>query len=159
MKRLLFLLPVAFCLLPFVSCIIRQKKDNKKEEASLAAKIEMMDTDREFSALSEREGLRKAYTEFIDNDGVLLRPGSLPLAGGAAMDFITQSNDTSFAMTWEPKDAAIAASGDLGYTYGVYSVKPANEDTVFYGSYVTVWKKQPNGRWKFVLQSGNEGVE
>ena len=118
-----------------------------------------MNADRAFSAMSEKKGLRNAYLDFIENDGVLLRPGTLPLAGGDAMDFITQSNDSLFVMTWEPKSASIAASGDLGYTYGVYSIRQLENDSVFFGSYVTIWKRQPNGKWKFVLQSGNEGVE
>jgi ketosteroid isomerase-like protein len=160
MKRLLILLLTACCLLPVASCRFKAKKENsQKEEISIAAKVDMMEADRGFSSLSQKEGLRKAYAEYIDGDGVLLRPGSMPLVGGDAMDFITQSNDTSFAMTWEPKDAALAASGDLGYTFGVYSLKQNGADTVVYGSYVTIWKRQANGKWKFVLQSGNEGVE
>jgi ketosteroid isomerase-like protein len=140
------------------SCRFKSRKENP-EDAMVSSKIEMMNTDRQFSVMSEKEGLRNAYTEFIDSNGVLLRPGSLPMTGGDAMDFITQSNDTSFTMTWEPKNATLSSSGDLGYTYGVYSLKRKDADTIIYGSYVTIWKRQPNGKWKFVLQSGNEGVE
>ncbi len=118
-----------------------------------------MDADRAFSAMSQAKGIRNAFIEFIDSNGVLLRPNKLPLTGGYAMDFITQNNDSSFTMTWEPKNASISTSGDLGYTFGVYSIKPHAEDTVLYGSYVTIWKRQPNGKWKFVLQSGNDGIE
>jgi ketosteroid isomerase-like protein len=96
---------------------------------------------------------------FIDSNGVLLRPGNVPITGGNTVDFISQSNDSSFTMTWDPRDAAIAASGDLGYTFGVYSIKPADADTVYYGTYVTIWKRQPDGKWKFALQSANEGLE
>jgi ketosteroid isomerase-like protein len=109
--------------------------------------------------LSEERGLRTAYSEFIDSNGVLLRPGYTPMANADAMDYIIQSNDSSFVMTWEPKHATLSSSGDLGYTYGVYSLKPKDADTVIYGSYVTIWRRQPDGKWKFVLQSGNEGLE
>lgn len=129
------------------------------EEQHQSLKVEMMQADRAFSALSEQKGLRTAFMEYIDSNGVLLRPGTIPLAAGDAMDFITQSNDTGFIMTWEPRDAGLASSGDLGYTYGVYSLRPSQTDTVIYGSYVSIWKKQSGGKWKFVLQSGNEGVE
>jgi len=154
-------LPVAACCVLIYACRNHGAKEDviHAEDKSIAMKIEMMNADRAFSLMSEKQGLRKAYTEFIDSNGVLLRPGALPMAGGDAVDYITQSNDTSFLMTWEPKDASISASGDMGYTYGVYSLKPKAEDSVYYGSYVTIWKKQADGRWKFVLQSGNEGVE
>ncbi len=61
-------------------------------------------------------------------------------------------------MTWKPKGANVAASGDLGYTYGVYEIHTSAQDTVLYGTYVSIWKKQQNGKWKFVLDSGNEGI-
>ena len=152
------LLPLAFCFLLLASCRFKSKKQNT-EDVNISSKIDMMNADREFSAMSEKQGLRNAYTEFIDSNGVLLRPGALPITGGNAMDFITQSNDTSFIMTWEPKDATLSSCGDLGYTYGVYSLKHKEADSIIYGSYVTIWKRQPNGKWKFVLQSGNEGIE
>jgi ketosteroid isomerase-like protein len=79
--------------------------------------------------------------------------------GADAVDYISQGDDTSFIMTWEPSGGNVAKSGDLGYTYGVYSLKPKNKDTVFYGTYVSVWKKQEDGKWKFVLETGNEGIE
>lgn len=147
-----------FTVLSLLSCRTKKQQENTDDNAS-ALRVEIMNADRAFSAMSEKKGLRNAYLDFIENDGVLLRPGTLPLAGGDAMDFITQSNDSSFVMTWEPKSASIAASGDLGYTYGVYSIRQVETDSVFFGSYVTIWKRQPNGKWKFVLQSGNEGVE
>jgi len=135
-------------------------KNNKKPEVdNTELKVEILETDRAFSALSQSKGLRNAFMDFIDNDAVLLRPNSLPLAGGEAMDLIIRSNDTMSVLTWEPKNVEISKSGDLGYTYGVYSRKRVDEDTVYFGTYVTIWKKQPGGKWKFVLQSGNEGVE
>jgi ketosteroid isomerase-like protein len=68
-------------------------------------------------------------------------------------------DDNSFTLTWEPMGGSVANSGELGYTFGVYSLKPNNEDTVLYGTYVSIWKKQTDGNWKFVLQSQNEGIE
>lgn len=119
----------------------------------------IMETDRAFSRMSEQKGLRTAYLEYIDSNGVLLRPNNYPIVGGEAVNFISESNDTAFIMTWEPKSTRVAASGDLGYTYGIYSYKPKEQDSVYLGSYVTIWKKQADGKWKFVLQTGNEGIE
>jgi ketosteroid isomerase-like protein len=97
--------------------------------------------------------------QFIDSNGVLLRPNSFPLVGADAIDFISQSNDTAYTMIWQPKGGNIAASGELGYTFGVYSVIPKNNDSAMHGTYVNVWKKQPDGSWKLLLDSGNEGIE
>jgi ketosteroid isomerase-like protein len=32
------------------------------------------------------------------------------------------------------------------------------KDTVLRGTYVSVWKKQKDGKWKFMLDTGNEGI-
>ncbi len=153
-----YLLPVlAFSIL--FGCRGRVKHRAREQPGVAALKLALIEADRDFSVMSEKRGLRYALMEFIDSSGVLLRPGMLPLTGANAMDFIAQGNDSSYTMTWEPQNAAVAADGSLGYTYGVFSLKQATNDSVIYGTYVTVWKHQPDGRWKFVLQSGNEGVE
>ena len=152
MKRFLF-----FCVAVVFFSSCRAKK--KPDDISTELKVEILETDRAFSAMSQDKGLRNAFMNYIDSDAVLLRPNSMPLVGGAAMDLIISNNDTASILTWEPKEANISKSGDLGYTYGIYSRKPGDEDTVYYGTYVSIWKRQPNGKWKFVLQSGNEGVE
>ena len=65
-------------------------------------KTTIFETDRAFSKMSELKGLRNAYMEYIDSNGVLLRPNNYPIVGGEAINFISQSNDSGFVMTWEP---------------------------------------------------------
>ena len=147
---LLLLLPAAA-----ISC----KNKQREQPVEIDYKSMMIETDRAFSKMSEEKGIKTAMMNYIDSEGVLLRPNSLPLIGGNAVDYISQGNDTSFTMTWEPKGGTVAKSGELGFTYGIYSVKPKDQDTVLYGTYVSMWKKQEDGKWKFILETGNEGVE
>jgi ketosteroid isomerase-like protein len=121
-------------------------------------KQKMMDADRAFSKMSREKGMKTAFLEYIDSNGVLLKPNYLPIVGADAIDYLIQINDTLFTMEWEPKYGAVAQSGELGYTYGLYALKPSARDTTLYGTYVSIWKKQADGTWKFVLDSGNEGV-
>lgn len=121
-------------------------------------KVALLEADRAFSKLSNEKGMKAAFIEYIDSNGVLLKPAHLPIAGANAIDYLIQQNDTGFILTWQPHDGFVSESADLGYTYGIYSLKPSVSDTVFYGTYVTIWKKQANGGWKFVLDSGNEGL-
>jgi ketosteroid isomerase-like protein len=135
---------------------------NKKEkpEAGAATELqlqEMVDADKAFSAASEKNGMKKAFLEYIADDAVLLRPGFMPIIEGDVIKFLNAQEDTSFTMTWEPKGADIAASGDMGFTYGVYKV--ATADTTLTGTYLNVWRKQQDGKWKFVIDTGNPGVE
>ena len=128
----------------------------KKTINGSVAKQEMINTDIAFSDYSNKHGMKKAFIEYIDDDGVLLRPDHLPIVGADAIDFLTQQNDSSYTLTWEPSFAAISSSADLGYTYGIYKLEM--KDTVSRGTYVSIWKKQPDGKWKFVLDTGNEGI-
>ncbi len=137
-----------------ISCTSKKPDNNVVEDKFL-----LMDTDRSFSKLSEQKGIKFALIQFIDTKGVLLKPASIPIVGGQAINYISQLYDSSYTMTWEPKGGDVASSGDMGYTYGVYSVKPIDRDTILYGTYVSIWKQQSDGKWKFVLQSQNEGIE
>ena len=61
----------------------------------------------------------------------------------------------------EPLFADISGSLELGYTYGIYELtiksKEANPQ-VHKGTYLTIWKKDKYGNWKFVLDTGNSGL-
>lgn len=152
--------PIKNALLIFLMPVLTASCNTKKpEQVEVDYKTAMIEADRAFSKMSEETGMKHALMQFIDSKGVLLRPNAIPIAGAEAIDYISQGNDTSYTMTWEPNGGTTAKSGELGYTYGVYSLKPKNKDTVFYGTYVSIWKRQPDGNWKFVLQSGNEGIE
>lgn len=138
----------------------------KKEESQPLSEIsvdteeqlnEMLETDKAFSAASEKNGMNKAFIEYAADDAVLLRPGYLPIVEADVIRFINSQEDSSFTMTWVPSGADIANSADLGYTYGVYKVVTA--DTTLTGTYLNVWKKQADGKWKFVIDSGNAGTE
>lgn len=133
-------------------------KEASKPLGNFEDKMNMMDADRAFSSLSEQKGMKQAFLDYIDSNGILLRPNHLPLLGADAIDFLIQQNDSSYTLKWEPKNGAVAGSGDLGYTYGVYVLKPSTIDTLIYGTYVSIWKKGIDGKWKFVLDSGNEGI-
>ena len=57
-------------------------------------------------------------------------------------------------LRWKPTDSGRAASGDLGWTIGdaTFSWKEKGESPSP-GRYVTVWAKDPRGRWMAVMDS------
>jgi len=128
----------------------------KKNSAKSMSPDEIIKADEAFSEMSRKSGMKKAFIEYIDNEGILLRPNHPPIAGADAIEFLSQVNDSSYTLTWVPRGGEMATSGNLGYTYGIYTLEM--KDTVLRGTYVSIWKKQKDGKWKFVLDSGNEGV-
>lgn len=128
----------------------------KKEATPDNSPDQIMEADIAFADMSRQLGMKKAFLEYMDADGVLLRPNHKPLVGADAIDFLSLVNDTAYTLTWKPEKAEIAKSGDLGFTYGIYELQ--TKDTLLKGTYVSIWKKQNNGGWKFVLDSGNPGI-
>ena len=66
------------------------------------------------------------------------------------------------SLTWTPVKADMAASGDLGYTYGTYVYTAKNKEgklVANYGKYTSIWKKQKDGQWKVVVDMGNSSPD
>jgi len=144
---------IIILLLVFSAC---KAKEPEEVNTAREALQEIQQTDIDFSNFSKEHGLRKAFLQYIDDDGILMRDNAMPIVGANAIDYIASRNDSSILLTWEPRGGDVAASGDLGYTYGVYEMK--DSVNVQKGTYVTIWKKQSDGKWKFVLDSGNQGT-
>ena len=117
---------------------------------------EIIKADEAFSDMSRQVGMKKAFLQYIDNEGVLLRPDHQPIMGADAIDFLSLVNDSAYSLSWKPSGSKIANSGELGYTYGIYELK--TKDTTLSGTYISIWKKESDGSWKYVLNSGNEGI-
>lgn len=157
MKATLLKLRLGFVLIFFLLNSCQQKR--QEQTAAGSAKKELLEADRAFSDLSREKGMKHAFVEYIDSNGVLLRAHRLPIVGANAIDFLIQQNDTGYTLTWQPQFAEAAASGDLGYTYGLYQIRLKSNDSLLFGTYTSIWKKQKDGKWKFVLDTGNEGLE
>jgi ketosteroid isomerase-like protein len=137
-------------LIIILSCV----KSTKSQQAGV-----LLNTDREFSAMSVKEGMYKAFLYYIAEDGVILRNNSYPSKGKVTLkERFTVNSDTTFILTWEPLYEKISESGDLGYTYGLYKNIDKATGEINRGTYVTIWQHQPEGGWKFVLDTGTQGL-
>lgn len=108
--------------------------------------------------MSEKNGMHAAYIDYIDSNGVLIRNNAQPLVGANAIDYIIRQEDSDITFSRKPRHAELSKSGELGFTYGIYAKKYHSLDTILYGSYSSIWKKQSDGKWKLLLDSENEGV-
>ncbi|PSJ76875.1 hypothetical protein C7N43_11490 [Sphingobacteriales bacterium UPWRP_1] len=139
------LLPVASCSKKTVPAI-----DLKK------AKTELLDTDRAFSNMCGQQGMKAAFLYYAADEAIKMTEGRFPQVGKTELKAFFDAAPGAAAATqlkWEPIKVDIAASGDMGYTFGNWQF--AQKDTTMYGYYVSIWKKQPNGTWKYVLDAGN----
>jgi ketosteroid isomerase-like protein len=116
---------------------------------------ELIKTDQDFSQMSIEKGMKEAFLFYAADSVIMLRQGQLPLFGKAELiKHLKTVPDKQIHLSWVPVIAE--ASGDLGYTYGKWELRFTGKDTVEYGNYVTIWKKFPGGKWKYVLDGGND---
>ena len=104
-------------------------------------RLSLIDRDRELSSSVSR---REAFLP----DARLHRDGLAPLVGTASIGEYLSRNSGSFST--RPAGSGIAASRDLGYTYGSYEsgAAPAQES----GYYVRMWKRDAVGAWKLAVE-------
>jgi ketosteroid isomerase-like protein len=98
-----------------------------------------------------------AFADWFAEDGVALGNGQAPVVGRVAIIKSATWSPKDYKLTWTPTDAVMGPSGDMGYTWGHFDghSKDANGNPVTTsGRYMTIWRKQPDGNWKVVLDAG-----
>ena len=104
---------------------------------------ELMDLDRAFGRDAAKDPTA-AYLARLDDQVRFYRKGRFPVTGprslGAALD--------PGPVSWEPAEAFMAASGDLGCTRG--TLEHQSPDGRSIAKYVRMWRKQ-GPAWKLVL--------
>ena len=116
----------------------------------------LITTDRDFSRMSVEKGLNAAFIFYAADNVVKIREGDFPITGKDTMAKIYLSRpDTGMILKWYPIKAEVAESDDLGYTYGNWELYLKAKDTTMYGNYITIWKKQADGTYKYVLDAGS----
>ena len=123
-----------------------------------AAIEELMEADRAFARETSSDRA-DGWVRYFTEDAVMFQGGSL-VSGREEIRIMMAPvfADTSFSLEWEPVQAHVSAGLDLGYTIGRWRstrTRADAPDDVETGSYVTIWRRQSDGRWLAVLDIGN----
>jgi ketosteroid isomerase-like protein len=120
----------------------------------------IMEIDAKWSETAGQKGYNKSRADFADEKAINLLNGKMPLVGREAIIQFAESNpDTGYTIKWKPLKGDMAESCDLGYTYGswqLFTKSKTGKDTTLYGNYITVWKRQADGSWKYVIDGGSD---
>ena len=106
-----------------------------------------------FAAQAAREGSAAAFLTNSTAASMVVENGQL-----ANAQKVWQSKPPATGphrLAWHPVMADVAQSGELGYTTGPWTFGSGTQ-TAAAGEYVTLWHKQPDGQWKFVVDMGVE---
>ncbi len=119
-------------------------------------KVLLFDLEKRFARdVAEKGGA--GFAEWFAPDGVALGNGAAPLIGKVAIEKSATWSPKDYLLTWTPTDGMMGPSGDMGYTWGHFEgrSKDANGNPVLTsGRYITMWRKEPDGSWKVVMDAG-----
>lgn len=126
------------------------------EAGDHAAQVRQADI--EFAAQTAERGV-DGWTAFFLPDGVMFPPNGRVEGQEAIRAHMTNAFQPGTRLDWEPVTAVAAESGDLAYTIGRWTsvvVRADGSDSVTgRGNYVTIWRRDADGRWRVAVDIGN----
>jgi len=120
----------------------------------------LLELSREWAQSAATDDPEKTLSYWAE-DAVLMQPDRPALKGHENIRQMLEEtkNIPGFEVSWEPREAFVSQSGDLGYGLTINYFKMldslGNTVTVF-NKGVEIWKKQEDGSWKKVVDTFNE---
>ena len=119
----------------------------------------LMQLDRDFDKLTAEKGAGGWVAYFAPN-GAMVRGDSIGITGHKAIRESMEEafKDPNYSLRWKPTKAEMLIPGVLGYSVGRYESRRKNKEgktIIGTGTYTSIWKKQSDGSWKIVLDTGN----
>ncbi|MBI3716588.1 MAG: nuclear transport factor 2 family protein [Betaproteobacteria bacterium] len=104
-----------------------------------------------FAAYSVAHDMRSAFLEFFADESVILRPDMVD-----AKPWLAARPAPPSRLDWKPQLTILSASRDLGLSTGpwIATGKEDSKEPAYHGQFFSIWKRQPNGNWKVLLDHG-----
>jgi ketosteroid isomerase-like protein len=111
----------------------------------------LVETEIAFAKTSELKGTKAAFLEFLADDGIVFNPTETN-----GKTFWKNRPESPALLSWKPSWADISSDGNLGYTTGGWELRPKGktDKPAAFGQYATIWKRQPDGTFKAVIDLG-----
>ena len=122
----------------------------------------LLETDRAWASLAEADAPVDSVVAYWTSDARVILPGQPVLVGTEAIRQMVAGTRSipGFQISWTPDSASVSPGGDFGYTWGTNRItSPDSTGTLstMQGRYITVWRKEPDGRWRCSADISNEG--
>jgi len=119
----------------------------------------MADTERSFAQTATQKGWRDAFLDFFADDAIAFAPEVI--SAKARLRKQPSRPFSELELVWEPRTGDVAASGELGWLTGpstsIDHTKPDAKPR--HGCYLSVWRKQPDGKWRVFIDVGANSPE
>lgn len=107
--------------------------------------------ERGFAQASLDSGYKASFLGVLAEDSTIYQPG--PVNGRQT---VSEGEEPAIILSWYPAVADVAASGDLGFTSGPYTVDPKDPAATWHsaGHYTSVWRRNASGKWELLVDLG-----
>lgn len=125
------------------------------DQAKLKQELAAMED--QFCAMTKEKGALAAFQHFAAPDVAFLDVDPRQLRGAAAVQERMGSFPAGASLTWSAFFTDVSDDGSLGYNYGRYEFRVPGKDgkeRVQGGWFLTIWKRQPDGTWRYVMDNG-----
>jgi ketosteroid isomerase-like protein len=144
-----------FALLMFaaLSVIVPAKTDPGKDKL----KAEVAALEDAFCAMAKTQGLNAAFAHFAAPDVAFIDTDPRKFRGPAAVQERLGPDQPGVSLTWSAYYTDVSDDGTLGYNYGRYESRRPGRDgqeIVRGGWFLSIWKRQPDRSWKYVMDTG-----
>lgn len=104
--------------------------------------------ERAFAADARTMGIAGSFNKWSVPDAIVIGGGQAQRVADAYPDGPRPADEP--LLEWWPNFAGVARSGDLGFTTGGVAFDGRRT-----GHYFTIWKRQPDGAWRWVYDGGS----
>ncbi len=118
--------------------------------------LQLLTLDGEFNQAVAKGG-GAAFVQWFADDAVTLSNGRPPVTGKSGIAANAHWKPGEYTLQWLPMGAQMDLSGDMGFTWGHYdattNLQDGSSPVRQSGRYITIWKKQADGKWKVALDA------
>jgi ketosteroid isomerase-like protein len=111
----------------------------------------IVDAEHAFAAMAAEKGAPPAFLAFMTGDALAYVPEETN-----AKAYWSERKTNASLLAWAPNYADISSNGLMGYTTGNWEFRPKGKDDAptAFGDFVTVWLRQTDGSYKWVVDMG-----
>lgn len=124
------------------------KEQIKKEVSAMEDK---------FCALAQEKGLLAAFQHYAAPDVSFIDTDPRKWRGPAAVLQRMGTDRPGVSLKWSPYYTDVSEDGTMGFNYGPYELRtpgPDGKEKLITGWFLTIWKRQPDGSWRYVMDTG-----
>lgn len=121
---------------------------------STSALNSLLNAELSFAQSSVTHGRNAAFVENFAEESIVFT--SEWITNGK--QFCRERKESPVVLKWEPEYMDISLSRDFGISTGPWEMQDyrPGTDPISTGYFITVWKKQPYGVWKVILDAGSQ---